>query len=305
MHLCTTFILLLILLLMLCFFKKYIFFLLLAIHPSRHKIGTKFRNMQHFNLKWRCFHPAQKQNSYLYQSLLEEARYTDSRLINLAESGDFSMLYAVAREHEERDIIQNEERLKNEQPPDLDEQIRRIRRRVARLTRQEEVRRAVQALEGGKVMPIDEETLKQLESLFPHEDEREAMEVEAAKSKVQALSLPKTKDYVKFARKASRVAAPGPTGLQLGVLTMPFRCKPRPKKIYQCREPLQRVTIPIVKNARLVAVPKPNGKARPICIGESIRRLPLALCIVSSSKNLKLCLSLISLAYHPTEQQEQ
>ena len=35
------------------------------------------------------------------------------------------------------------------------------------------------------------------------------------------------------------------------------------------------VTVPIVKNARLVAVPKPNGKARPICIGESLRRFAL------------------------------
>ena len=50
--------------------------------------------------------------------VLEKARYTDSRLINLAESGDFSMLYAVVRDHEERYIIENEEQLKNEQPPE-------------------------------------------------------------------------------------------------------------------------------------------------------------------------------------------
>ena len=31
----------------------------------------------------------------------------------------------------------------------------------------------------------------------------------------------------------------------------------------------------VVKNARLVAVPKPNGKPRPICIGESLRRFAL------------------------------
>ena len=58
------------------------------------------------------------------EDALEEARYTDRRLINLAESGDFSMLYAVAREHEEREIILNEERLKNEQPSQLSQELR-------------------------------------------------------------------------------------------------------------------------------------------------------------------------------------
>ena len=66
---------------------------------------------------------------------LEEALYTDNRLIAPVESGDFYALHAVAREHEERYIEESEKRLKTDQAPDLDEQIQRKCRRVARLTR--------------------------------------------------------------------------------------------------------------------------------------------------------------------------
>ena len=89
---------------------------------------------------------------------------------------------------------------------------------------------------------------------------------------MQPLSLPKTKDYVKFARKASRVAASGPIGLQLGgaddAFSMQAEAKediPMPRTAPVAYRLIQAhpETIPIAKNARLVAVPKPNGKARP------------------------------------------
>ena len=125
------------------------------------------------------------------------------------------------------------------------------------------------------MLEVDDETFEQLKVLFPHEPEDPTVNSQVQKGK-NPLQRPATKEYIQFARKASRVAAPGPSGLRLGVITLPFRCKPRKKAVYQCQKPLQNlmdeilqadpVTVPIVKNARLVAVPKPNGKARPICM---------------------------------------
>lgn len=81
------------------------------------------------------------------EDALEEAHYTDNRLIAPVEVGGFYALHAVAREHEERDIEESEKRLKTDQAPDLDEQIQRICRLVARNNRQSETRRAVPASE--------------------------------------------------------------------------------------------------------------------------------------------------------------